>query len=113
MKDDPPQVNGTVIVVGGGNVAVDVARTALRLGAKNVGMVSLEQRQEMPALPEEIEATLEEGIAIHNGWGPRRILGNGSMEGIELKRCTSVFDKEGRFCPTYDENDLTIGISVW
>jgi hypothetical protein len=51
---------------------------------------------------------VEEGIAIHNGWGPRRILGNGSVEGVELKRCTSVFDKEGRFSPTCDENDLTI-----
>ncbi|MFC2008155.1 FAD-dependent oxidoreductase [Chloroflexota bacterium] len=107
IKDNSPQVKGTVIVVGGGNVAVDVARTALRLGARSVGMVCLEQRHEMPALPEEIEATLEEGITIYNGWGPRRILGNDSVEGIELKRCTRVFDEEGRFSPAYDENDLT------
>ena len=58
------------MVIGGGNVAVDVARTALRLGAKSVEMVCLEQRDEMPAHPEEVEATLEEGIKIHNGWGP-------------------------------------------
>lgn len=104
---NPPKVKDTVIVVGGGNVAVDVARTALRLGARNVGVVSLEQLHEMPALPEEIEATLEEGITIYNGWGPRRILGNDSVEGIELKRCTSVFDEEGQFNPTYNENDRT------
>ena len=84
-----------------------VARTALRLGAKNVEMVSLEQRHEMPALPEEIEATLEEGIKVRNGWGPHRILGNGSVSGIELKCCTSVFNAEGRFQPAYDECKLT------
>ena len=106
-KDNPPEVKDRVIVIGGGNVAVDVARTALRLGAGHVEMVSLEQRQEMPALPEEIEATLEEGITVHNGWGPQRILGNGKVEGIEFKLCTSVFDKEGRFSPTYDTCTLT------
>lgn len=105
-KDDLPQLGETVVVIGGGNVAVDVARTALRLGAKRIEMVSLEKRHEMPAFPEEIEATLKEGIEILNGWGPRRILGTNSTEGIELKRCTSVFDEEGRFSPMYDENDL-------
>jgi heterodisulfide reductase subunit A-like polyferredoxin len=102
-----PKVAGKVIVIGGGNVAVDVARTAMRLGARSVDMVSLEQRNEMPALPEEVEATLEEGITIHNGWGPRRMLGNGKVEGIEFKICTSVFDKDGRFSPTYDDNKRT------
>jgi len=91
----------------GGNAAVDVARTALRLGAKDVEIVCLEQRHEMPALKEEIEATLEEGITIRNGWGPRRILGNRTVEAIELKSCTSVFDEDGRFNPTYDEAKLT------
>ncbi len=98
-----PAVKDRVVVIGGGNVAVDVARTALRLGAKSVEMVSLEQRDEMPAYPEEVEATLEEGIKIRNGWGPRRILGNGSVTGIELKRCTRVFDENKRFSPVYDE----------
>jgi heterodisulfide reductase subunit A-like polyferredoxin len=106
-NSNPPEVKDNIVVIGGGNVAVDVARTALRLGAKSVEMVSLEQRQEMPALPEEIKATLEEGIIIHNGWGPRRIMGNGKVEAIELKRCTSVFNNEGRFQPTYDESSLT------
>jgi heterodisulfide reductase subunit A-like polyferredoxin len=106
-KENPPKVQDRVIVIGGGNVAVDVARTARRLGAQNVEMVCLEQRDQMPALPEEVEATLEEGITIHNGWGPRRILGTGAVEGIEFKRCTSVFDANGRFSPVYDEKDLS------
>ncbi|MGD0209184.1 MAG: FAD-dependent oxidoreductase [Verrucomicrobiota bacterium] len=101
-----PAVKDRVLVIGGGNVAVDVARTALRLGAKNVEMISLEQRNEMPAYKEEIEATLAENIKIRNGWGPKRILGNGSVTGIELKRCTRVFDGQKRFNPAFDENDL-------
>ncbi len=102
-----PAVKNRVVVIGGGNVAVDVARTALRLGAKNVEMVCLEQRGEMPAYPEEVTATLAEGITIRNGWGPRQVLGNGSVSGIEFKRCTSVFDAEHRFNPKYDENERT------
>jgi heterodisulfide reductase subunit A-like polyferredoxin len=98
-----PEVKARVVVIGGGNVAVDVARTALRLGAKSVEMVSLEQRHEMPAYPEEVEATLQEGIKVTNGWGPRRILGNGSVSGIELKKCTQVFGADGRFNPVYNE----------
>jgi heterodisulfide reductase subunit A-like polyferredoxin len=105
-KSNPPDVKGRVVVIGGGNVAVDVARTALRLGADSVEMVSLEQKDEMPALPEEVADTLAEGITVTNGWGPRRILGDGSVSGLELKRCASVFDNEGRFCPEYDENTL-------
>jgi len=105
--DNKPKVRKKVVVIGGGNVAVDVARTALRLGAEHVEMVALEQRNEMPAYSEEIEATLVEGIKIRNGWGPRRILGDGSAAGIELKRCTQVFDEAGHFNPVYDENDLT------
>ncbi|MEK7993639.1 MAG: FAD-dependent oxidoreductase, partial [Planctomycetota bacterium] len=104
-SDDRPKVKERVVVIGGGNVAVDVARTALRLGAGSVELVCLEQRHEMPAYPEEIEATIAEGIRIVNGWGPRRILGDGSVTGIELKRCTSVFGYDGRFNPRFAEND--------
>ncbi len=104
-SEDKPEVKDKVVVVGGGNVAVDVARTALRLGAGNVEMVCLEQHHEMPAYPEEIEATIAEGIKILNGWGPRTILGSGSVTGIELKRCTSVFGYDGRFNPRFVEND--------
>jgi heterodisulfide reductase subunit A-like polyferredoxin len=105
--NNPPGVKGKVIVVGGGNVAVDVARTARRLGAASVEMVCLEQRPEMPALPEEVAATLEENIKINNGWGPRCILGNGVVDGIEFKRCTRVYDENGRFNPVYDDNDTS------
>jgi len=106
--NDKPKAKGKVIVIGGGNVAVDVARTALRLGAGSVEMISLESRDEMPAYPEEIQATLHEGITIRNGWGPKRILGNGAVSSIELKRCTRVFDEQRRFSPVYNEQETII-----
>ena len=106
-KDNRPKLNGKVVVIGGGNVAVDVARSALRLGADAVEMVSLEQRYEMPALPEEVAAALEENIKINNGWGPKRVLGNDKVNAIELKRCTRVFDETGRFSPAYNDNETT------
>ncbi len=91
-----------VLVVGGGNVAIDVALTALRLGAKEVTMACLERREEMPANPWEIEEAIEEGVKIMPSWGPKRILrDNGKVSGIELIRCTSVFDNQGNFCPTF------------
>jgi heterodisulfide reductase subunit A-like polyferredoxin len=100
-----PIIKDNVVVIGGGNVAVDVARTALRLGAKKVELVSLEKRHEMPAYKEEILSTLAEGIIIKNGWGPKQIIGNESVSGIKLKKCKSVFDSNGRFNPSYDENN--------
>ena len=97
---------GKVVVVGGGNVAIDVARTAVREGAKSVDMFCLESEEEMPAaLNEQLEAK-EEGIAIHNGWGPLSINGNGAVSSVVFKRCTSVRDENGLFAPKYDENDL-------
>lgn len=97
------------IVIGGGNVAIDVARTASRTGATDVKMFCLESREEMPALVEEIEETLEEGITIGNGWGPKRIVvENGKVTGVEFKKCTSLFNSDGRFAPEYDENDTMI-----
>jgi len=107
-SEKSPEVKENIVVIGGGNVAVDVARTALRLGAKRVDLVSLERRNEMPAYEDEIEATLEEGIFLLNGWGPEQILGNGSVTGIKLKQCLSVFDKNGKFNPAYDESKTTI-----
>ena len=95
-----------VVVVGGGNVAIDVARTATRTGGEAVAMYCLENRAEMPALDEEVEEAEAEGIAICNGWGPKRILTeNGKVTGVEFKKCVSVFDKDGRFAPVYDENE--------
>lgn len=97
-------LSGSVVVIGGGNVAIDVARTAVRCGAAATAMYCLESTQEMPALPDEIEEAAAENIDIHNGWGPRRIITeNGKITGIEFKKCISVFDGEGRFAPKYDE----------
>ena len=100
---------GDVVVVGGGNVAVDCARNAHRLGASSVKMFSLESRDIMPATKQEIAETLEEDIEICNSWGPKEVLtdGSGKVTGIVFKRCVSVFDGNGRFAPAYDENDTT------
>ena len=95
-----------VLVVGGGNVSMDVAITAKRLGAESVTMACLEQRWEMPASPEEIARAEEEGIKVMPGWGVSRALYEGkTLKGLELKRCTHVKDETGRFNPQYDEND--------
>jgi NADPH-dependent glutamate synthase beta subunit-like oxidoreductase/Fe-S-cluster-containing hydrogenase component 2 len=100
------KLTGKTIVVGGGNVAIDVARTAARVGSEKVTMLCLETREQMTALNEEIEETLAEGIDINNSWGPNRIVTeNGHVVGVEFKKCVSVFDPNGRFNPTYDEKD--------
>lgn len=102
-------MHGNVIVIGGGNVAIDVARTAVRCGAQTVNMYSLEQRAEMPALEEEIEEAESENVVINNGYGPKRIVvENGKVVGVEFKKCVSVFNAEGKFAPKYDENDTII-----
>jgi NADPH-dependent glutamate synthase beta subunit-like oxidoreductase/NAD-dependent dihydropyrimidine dehydrogenase PreA subunit len=103
------KLNGKVIVIGGGNVAIDVARSAVRVGEGSVAMYCLENRAQMPALPEEIEEAEAESITVNNSWGPKRILTkDGRVSGVEFKRCTSVFDANGRFAPAYDENDTSI-----
>lgn len=100
------ELSGATVVIGGGNVAIDVARTAIRIGAATVEMYCLESKEEMPALVEEQEEAKGEGVAINNGWGPKRILvENGAVTGIELKRCVSVFDDNGNFDPKYNERD--------
>lgn len=102
-------ITGNVVVIGGGNVAIDVARTAVRAGAANVEMYCLESREEMPALEEEIEEALSEDIKIINCWGPKRILTeNGKIVGVEFKKCISVFDEDKKFNPKYDENDTMV-----
>ena len=99
-------IQGRCIVVGGGNVAVDVARSALRCGAQQVQMVCLESRDAMPATPEEIREAEAEAVAIQCGWGPKEIcVEDGRVTGVVFKRCLSVFDPEGRFAPVYDESD--------
>lgn len=102
-------LKGKTVVVGGGNVAIDVARTAARAGAETVGIFCLESRAEMPALDEETEEAMAEGIAINNSWGPKRIVTeNGHVTGVEFKKCTAVFDENHRFSPKYDENDTIL-----
>ena len=103
------KLTGKTLVIGGGNVAIDVARTALRVGGEHVTMFCLEGREEMPALAEEIGETLHEGIAIENGWGPKRILTeNGKVTGVEFRKCTRVFDENHRFNPQYDDNNTQV-----
>ncbi len=103
------KVGKKVIVIGGGNVAMDVALTAKRLGAQDVTIACLEKQDEMPAWKHEIEEALEEGIKIMHRLGPNRFYGKeGKLSGIEFKRCTSVFDERGAFNPEYSENDLTV-----
>jgi NADPH-dependent glutamate synthase beta subunit-like oxidoreductase/coenzyme F420-reducing hydrogenase delta subunit len=102
----PMKLGEKVLVIGGGNVAIDVARTALRLGAGNVEMVCLENEEEIPAWDWEVEEAAEEGINIHYRWGPKAVRrSNGKVEGLEVVKVTSVFDPSGRFSPTFDENE--------
>jgi NADPH-dependent glutamate synthase beta subunit-like oxidoreductase len=103
------QVGKKVVVIGGGNVAVDVALTVLRLGGGEVRIVCLESGDTIPAHPEEVAQALSEGVVIDEGWGPRRILGNDSaITGIELARCLSLFDDAGKFAPCLDETSRKI-----
>ena len=99
---------GRTIVVGGGNVAIDVARNACRLGSEHVEMFCLESEAQMPASEEERREAVEDGAHISCGWGPKEVHLDeaGRVCGITFKRCTRVFDDEGRFAPEYDENDL-------
>jgi NADPH-dependent glutamate synthase beta subunit-like oxidoreductase/NAD-dependent dihydropyrimidine dehydrogenase PreA subunit len=99
------KVEGRVMVIGGGNVALDVALSALRLGAQEVKLACLESRATMPAYKEELQQAEDEGIEINPSWGPQRILGKGnSVTGLELVRCASVYDRQGKFNPCYDLN---------
>lgn len=97
-------VEGRTVVVGGGNVAIDVARTASRCGASEVSMFCLEGRDIMPASEEEITEAQEEGITVNCGWGPKEILTeNRKVKGIVFKKCLFVFDENKRFAPKFDE----------
>lgn len=98
------KLKGKVVVIGGGNVACDVARTALRCEAESVSMYCLEAYDEMPCGVEERTECEKEGITIHTGWGPMEILTrDGKTSAIRFKKCLSVKDNEGRFAPTYDD----------
>ena len=101
-------LSGRTIVVGGGNVAIDVARNACRLGSEHVEMFCLESEAQMPASEEERREAVEDGAHISCGWGPKEVHLDeaGRVCGITFRRCTRVYDDEGRFAPEYDENDL-------
>lgn len=102
------KLEGPAVIIGGGNVAIDVARSAVRAGAESVNLYCLESAEEMPALPEEQQEAKEEGILLNNGWGPERILSeNGKVTGVAFKRCISVFEN-GKFSPKYDETDTIV-----
>ena len=111
--DENYKLTGDTVVIGGGNVAIDVSRSAIRCGSPKVHQVSLETRDIMPASPEEIEIAESEGILLQGGWGPKEILSeNGKVTGVVFKKCTSVKDADGRFNPQYDENDtMTVSCS--
>ena len=100
--------DGSVAVIGGGNVAIDCARNAHRLGASEVSMFCLESRDEMPASREEVAEAEEENIKINPSWGPKEVLidESGKVTGIVLKKCVRTIDPETkRFSPVYDENE--------
>ena len=122
-NDHSMRLSGKTIVVGGGNVAIDVAGSALRAGSESVTMYCLEQFDEMPASKDEVEEALEDGVKLENGWGPKEVIAeNGHVKAVVFKRCTRVYDENHRFAPEYDENDtvtvpcdnllLSIGQSV-
>lgn len=108
MAEGNPAMSGKVVVIGGGNVAVDCARNAARRGADEVHMVSLEARDEMPASEDEIQETLADHVLVECGWGPKEVLVDaaGHVAGIVLKKCTRTIDPEThRFSPLYDESE--------
>jgi NADPH-dependent glutamate synthase beta subunit-like oxidoreductase/coenzyme F420-reducing hydrogenase delta subunit len=108
-KDYKFEGSPEVIVIGGGNVAMDVARTALRAGASKVKLTCLECDEEMPAFEWEIEEAREEGIEFNNSWGPQAIVReNGKVTGLEVVECTCVFDDKGLFNPTMNKDNQEV-----
>ena len=106
-KDKAPALGKKVVVIGGGNVAIDVAMTAKREGAEEVQIVSLECREDMPAHEWEIQDAVDEGVKLDPSWGPEEILGtDGKVRGIKLVKCTRVFDPSGKFAPEFDKECL-------
>ena len=108
-NDPETKLSGDVVVIGGGNVAVDVARSAVRATSGKVAMFCLESEEEMPAAKDEVAEAKAEGVVVMNGWGPSEILTeNGKVTGVVFKKCLSVFDDNRRFAPKYDENDTMV-----
>lgn len=107
--DRKPKLGKRVLVIGGGNVAMDVARTARRLGVDKVEMVCLENEQEIPAWKWEVDEAVEEAVKINYRWGPKAIKRDvDKVLGLEVKKVLSVFDANKRFAPVFDENQTTL-----
>jgi NADPH-dependent glutamate synthase beta subunit-like oxidoreductase len=105
-RGNPPPLQGRVVIIGGGNVAVDSAMSARRLGCSEVIMICLEGREEMPAHSWEIKQALEEGITIIPGWGPQEFQAKeGKLYEIIFQQCIKVFDENGKFRPQYQEDN--------
>ncbi|MBO5544556.1 MAG: FAD-dependent oxidoreductase [Oscillospiraceae bacterium] len=108
-RGDTTSVKGDVVVIGGGNAAIDVSRTLTRLGDSPVRLFCLESDAEMPTVPDEKDEAIAEGVLINNCWGPKRILGeDGRVTGVEFMRCLRVKDETGRFAPEYDESETIV-----
>ncbi len=104
-----PKLGEKVLVIGGGNVAMDVARSARRLGVKRVEMVCLENEQEIPAWKWEVDEAVEEAIKINYRWGPKAVIRDGGkVKGLEVTKVLSVFDANKRFAPVFDNKVTTL-----
>ena len=113
LEGEFPSMGKRVLVVGGGDVAMDCARSALRLGADAVLQCSLEAEEMLPASPEEKEEALEEGVICHFGWGPEEILtAEGKVRGIRLRRIKRVYDDRGGFAPEYDRETMEMEVDT-
>ncbi len=107
--NNAPTFSGTVIVVGGGDVAVDAAISARRLGAEHVIMASLEKENQLPAYPHNVADAVREGIEFRTGVGPVRVEENdGAVSGLLVRKCLNVFDENGKFSPTFDDDSLEL-----
>ena len=106
---DKKSLSGRVVVIGGGNIAADVARTAVRCGAENVSLYCLEGYDEMPMGEEDRSECERDGVAVYAGWGPREVsVEGGKAAGVSFVKCLKVRDESGRFAPVYDENTVQV-----
>ena len=106
---DKKSLSGRVVVIGGGNIAADVARTAVRCGAENVSLYCLEGYDEMPMGEEDRSECERDGVAVYAGWGPREVsVEGGKAAGVSFVKCLNVKDENGRFAPVYDENTVQV-----
>ena len=106
---DKKSLSGRVVVIGGGNIAADVARTAVRCGAENVSLYCLEGYDEMPMGEEDRSECERDGVAVYAGWGPMEVsVEGGKAAGVSFVKCLKVRDESGRFAPVYDENTVQV-----